>query len=212
MLQYTLENEYTERGYAIIAGTDEAGRGCLAGPVVAAACILPRGLIIDGINDSKKLSPARRKALSNIIKKQAISYAISLATVDEIDEMNILNAAQLAMRRAVAELNPQPDLIFVDGNIARGFQVPAVPIIKGDSISPSVAAASILAKVYRDELLIALDKEYPGYGFAKNKSYCTKEHVEALRRLGPSPCHRKTFLSFLYRENNENQIIKQITP
>jgi ribonuclease HII len=200
MLQYTLEYEYEKRGYAIIAGTDEAGRGCLAGPVVAAACILPRGLIIDGLNDSKKLSPARRQAFSDIIKKQAISYAISFATVDEIDEMNILNAAQLAMRRAVAGLNPQPNLILVDGNIARDFPIHAVPVIKGDLISPSIAAASILAKVYRDDLLVALDKEYPGYGFAKNKSYFTKEHVEALRRLGPSPCHRKTFLSFLYRE------------
>lgn len=161
---------------------------------------MPRGLIIDGLNDSKKLSPARRQAFSDIIKKQAISYAISFATVDEIDEMNILNAAQLAMRRAVAGLNPQPNLILVDGNIARDFPIHAVPVIKGDLISPSIAAASILAKVYRDDLLVALDKEYPGYGFAKNKSYCTKEHVEALRRLGPSPCHRKTFLSFLYRE------------
>lgn len=201
MLLYTIENEQRELGYTVIAGTDEAGRGCLAGPVVAAACILPEGLHIEGLNDSKKLTAKKREALYDVIKDSAISYGIAEASVEEIDRVNILNAAQLAMRRAVAMLTPAPDLVLVDGNVARDFPMPTVTVIHGDSISPSIAAASILAKVYRDRLLIKMDEKYPLYGFAKNKSYSTREHMDALRKYGPSDCHRKTFLSFLSRDS-----------
>ncbi len=197
MLLYTLENEYKEKGFSVIAGTDEAGRGCLAGPVVAAACILPEGLVIDGLDDSKKLTAKKREKLYDVIIKSAVSYAIAEASVEEIDTLNILNASQLAMRRAVAQLTPSPDLVLVDGNVAREFPMTAVTVIHGDSISPSIAAASILAKVYRDRLLIEMDAQYPEYGFAKNKSYSTKEHMDALRLHGPKECHRKTFLKFL---------------
>ncbi len=197
MLEYTLENEYKSKGYAVVAGTDEAGRGCLAGPVVAAACILPDGLVIDGLDDSKKLSAKKREKLYDIIIDSAVSYGIAEASVEEIDTLNILNAAQLAMRRAVAMLSPAPELVLVDGNVAREFPMTAVTVIHGDAISPSIAAASILAKVNRDRLLIEMDAEYPEYGFAKNKSYSTKEHMDALRKCGPRDCHRKTFLKFL---------------
>lgn len=197
MLLYTLENEYREKGFSVIAGTDEAGRGCLAGPVVASACILPDGLVIDGLDDSKKLTPKKREKLYDIITASALSYAIAEASVDEIDSLNILNASQLAMRRAVAQLSPSPDLVLVDGNVARDFPMTAVTVIHGDAISPSIAAASILAKVYRDRLLVEMDAQYPEYGFAKNKSYSTKEHMDALRKYGPRECHRKTFLKFL---------------
>lgn len=200
MLLYTLENEYKEKGFSVIAGTDEAGRGCLAGPVVAAACILPDGLVIDGLDDSKKLTAKKREKLYDIIIDSAVSYAIAEASVEEIDSLNILNASQLAMRRAVAQLTPSPDLVLVDGNVAREFPMTAVTVIHGDSISPSIAAASILAKVYRDRLLIEMDAQYPEYGFAKNKSYSTKEHMDALRLFGPKDCHRKTFLKFLNEE------------
>lgn len=200
MLLYTIENEQRELGFTVIAGTDEAGRGCLAGPVVAAACILPDGLYIEGLNDSKKLTAKKREALYDVIKDSALSYGIAEASVEEIDSLNILNAAQLAMRRAVAMLTPTPDLVLVDGNVAREFPMPTVTVIHGDSISPSIAAASILAKVYRDRLLIEMDEKYPLYGFAKNKSYSTREHMDALRKYGPADCHRKTFLSFLNKD------------
>ncbi|MCD8314344.1 MAG: ribonuclease HII [Firmicutes bacterium] len=197
-LEYTIENECRTMGYGVIAGCDEAGRGCLAGPVVAAACILPDGLMIKGLNDSKKLSAKRRETLYDIIVSSAVAYGIAEASVSEIDEMNILNAAMLAMRRAVSKLSVVPSIVLVDGNKSPEFDgIAARTVIHGDGISPSIAAASILAKVYRDRLLVELDREYPGYGFAKNKSYGTKEHMEALRRLGPTECHRRTFLSFL---------------
>lgn len=201
MLLYTLENEYKEKGFSVIAGTDEAGRGCLAGPVVAAACILPEGLVIDGLDDSKKLTAKKREKLYDVIISSAVSYAIAEASVEEIDSLNILNASQLAMRRAVAQLTPSPELVLVDGNVAREFPMTAVTVIHGDSISPSIAAASILAKVYRDRLLVEMDAQYPEYGFAKNKSYSTKAHMDALRLYGPKDCHRKTFLKFLNEEN-----------
>ena len=204
MLLYTLEEKYAGEGYTVIAGTDEAGRGCLAGPVVAAACILTAGCEISGLNDSKKLTAKRREALFDVITDRAVSYGIAEASVDEIDSLNILNAAQLAMRRAVAMLSPQPSLVLVDGNIARDFTVKTVTVIHGDAISPSIAAASILAKVYRDRMLVAMDLQYPQYGFAKNKSYCTPEHMAALREWGPADCHRKTFLSFLSRDDNNS--------
>lgn len=205
MLEYTLESEYYDAGCKLVCGTDEAGRGCLAGPVVAAACILPLGLVIDGLNDSKKLTPKRRDALYDVIRESAVAHAIAEASVEEIDEMNILEASQLAMRRAVAALSPAPDLILVDGNVARGFPVRAVTVVHGDSISPSIAAASILAKVYRDRLMLELDRLYPEYGFSKHKAYCTAEHEAAIRAHGISDCHRKTFMSFLTRERGRRR-------
>ncbi len=193
-MDFNIEKDWNSKGFAVICGTDEAGRGPLAGPVCAAAVILPLGLEIDGLDDSKKLTPKKRELLFDIIKASAVSCGIAFADNKEIDEINILNASQLAMRRAVAMLNPKPDLVLVDGNIAREFDVKAVPIVKGDALSPSIAAASVLAKVTRDRFCEEMEREYPGYGFAKHKGYPTKEHYIALSRLGPCPLHRVTFL------------------
>ena len=197
MPSYEYENKYLAEGFTAVAGTDEAGRGPLAGPVCAAAVILPNGLEIEGLNDSKKISEKKRDMLFDIICEKAISYGIAYASVEEIDELNILNASQLAMRRAVDMLTPHPDLVIVDGNIARGFDCKAVTLIKGDAISMSVAAASILAKVSRDRVCQELDKQYPEYMLAKHKGYSTKLHMDLVRKYGPSPIHRKTFLKFL---------------
>lgn len=195
-LDWSIENEYFARGYSVVCGTDEAGRGPLAGHVVAAAVILPPGLIIDGLNDSKKLTEKRRENLYDIICESALSYGIASASEKEIDEINILNASMLAMKRAAAKLDPQPELILVDGNVARGFDIEAVPVIKGDAKSPSIAAASVLAKVTRDRMCLELDEKYPEYGFAAHKGYPTKAHMEAVIRYGPCPAHRRSFLSF----------------
>ena len=197
MLNWDIENNYYSKGYTIICGTDEAGRGPLAGPVCAAACILPRGLVIEGLNDSKKLSEKKREALFDLIIENAVSYSIQFIDNVTIDEINILEASQLAMRRAAAELDPVPDLVLVDGNIARDFPVEAIPIVSGDAKSPSIAAASVLAKVSRDRLCIEMDKEFPEYGFAKHKGYPTKAHREAVIKYGPCRLHRMTFLKFL---------------
>lgn len=196
-LTWEIENEYFAKGYSVICGTDEAGRGPLCGPVTAAACILPEGLIIDGLNDSKKISEKKRDELYDIIIENAVAYAIEEVSSEVIDEINILNAAQLAMRRAIEKLSVKPDLALVDGNVARNFPCDAVTVIKGDSKSPSIAAASILAKVTRDRLCAKLDADYPQYGIAKHKGYPTKDHMDAVREYGPSPIHRKTFLKFL---------------
>lgn len=193
-MEYNIEKDWMSKGYSVICGTDEAGRGPLAGPVCAAAVILPMGLDIPGLDDSKKLTPKKRELLFDIIKENAVAYGIAFADNIEIDEINILNASQLAMRRAVAMLDPRPELVLVDGNIARGFEMPAVTVIKGDSLSPSIAAASILAKVTRDRFCEQMEIDYPGYGFAKHKGYPTKEHYAALARLGPCPLHRRSFL------------------
>jgi len=197
MPDYTYELEALEHGFTVICGTDEAGRGPLAGPVCAAAVILPQGLVIEGLNDSKKISEKKREKLFDIICKEAVSYGIAFATAEEIDKINILNASQLAMRRAVAQLSPQPDFVLVDGNIARDFNMTAKPIVKGDALSMSIAAASILAKVTRDRYCLEMDKAYPEYHFAAHKGYPTKEHMDLVRALGPCPLHRKTFLKFL---------------
>lgn len=197
MPNYEFENELSEKGFAVVAGTDEAGRGSLAGDVFAAAVILPMGLVIEGLDDSKKLTEKKREALYEVIKKEAISYAVATASVEEIDTLNILNASQLAMRRAVAMLTPCPDAVLVDGNVAREFPMHAQTLIKGDSKSMSVAAASILAKVERDRYMEEIDKQYPQYQFAKHKGYSTKLHMDLVRELGPSHVHRKTFLKFL---------------
>lgn len=196
-LTWDTENKYFDEGLSVICGTDEAGRGPLCGPVTAGACILPRGIIIPGLNDSKKLSEKKRDELYDFIIENAVSWAVESVSNEIIDEINILNAAQLAMRRAIDKLTPKPQLALVDGNIARDFPCRAVTVIKGDSISPSIAAASILAKVARDRMCAELDALYPMYGIAKHKGYPTKEHMDAVRQYGPSPIHRKTFLGFL---------------
>ena len=193
--------EYEERlyseGYTAVCGCDEAGRGPLCGPVVAAAVILPRGLVIEGLNDSKKLTEKKREKLYDIIIENAVAYAICEATPEEIDEINILNASMLAMRRAIDALSVKADFALIDGNCTRGFTIPVEAVVKGDSLSYSIAAASILAKVTRDRGCIELDRLYPEYGIAKHKGYPTKEHMDAVREYGPSPIHRKSFLKFL---------------
>ena len=197
MPSFEFEEKYLSEGYKIICGTDEAGRGPLAGPVCAAAVILPLGYMPEDLNDSKKLTEKKRDLLFDLIRENAISYGIAFASVEEIDSLNILNASQLAMRRAVAMLSPTPDLVLVDGNVARGFEMKAVPIVKGDFLSASISAASILAKTARDRLMKELDEQYPEYQLSKHKGYPTPLHMQLVRELGPSPIHRKTFLKFL---------------
>ena len=202
MLDYAIENQLHEEGYTTVCGVDEAGRGPLCGPVFAAACILPDGLVLEGLNDSKKLTPKKRDKLFYLICENAIAYCIASASVEEIDELNILEADLLAMRRAIDGLSVKADFALIDGNIARGFQIPARAIIGGDAKSPSIAAASILAKVARDRDCITLDAQYPQYGIAKHKGYGTKQHMDALRTYGPSPIHRKQFIRFLDKDAN----------
>ncbi len=200
MLEFKYENKAAEQGYQAVCGVDEAGRGCLCGPVCAAAVILPEGWSHPALNDSKKLTPKKREELFTVITENALAYGIGWGSVEEIDEINILNAAMLAMRRAIAELPIQADYALVDGNIARDFPIPAEPIIGGDGISPSIAAASILAKVSRDRLCEEMERDHPGYGIGKHKGYCTKVHREALMELGPAPIHRKSFLKKILGE------------
>ena len=200
MLDYTIENQLHEEGYAVVCGIDEAGRGPLCGPVFAAACILPDGLVLEGLNDSKKLTPKKRDKLFDLICENAIAYCIASASVEEIDELNILEADLLAMRRAIDGLSVKADFALIDGNIARDFQIPARAVIGGDAKSPSIAAASILAKVARDRDCIELDAKYPQYGIAKHKGYGTKQHMDALRTYGPSPIHRKQVIRFLDKD------------
>lgn len=195
-----LEQALYDAGYTAVCGVDEAGRGPLCGPVVAAACILPMGLVIEGLNDSKKLSPKKRDLLFDAIKENAIAYSIAEASVAEIDEMNILEATLLAMRRAIAGLSVPADYALIDGNVDRDFSLPAQAVIGGDAKSPSIAAASILAKVTRDRACIELDRQYPQYGIAKHKGYGTRQHMDALRQYGPSPIHRKQFIRFLEKD------------
>ena len=200
MPSFDYENEKYALGYTAVCGCDEAGRGPLCGPVVAAAVILPRDCVIEGLNDSKKLTEKKREMLFEIIKEVAIAYAIAEASPEEIDEINILNASMLAMRRAVEALPVVADFALIDGNCSRGFAIPTETVVKGDSLSFSIAAASILAKVTRDRGCAELDRLYPQYGIAKHKGYPTKEHMDAVRKYGPSPIHRKTFLKFLDKD------------
>jgi len=197
MMDYFYEQQLNDEGYKIVCGMDEAGRGPLAGAVYAAAVILPHGLVIEGLNDSKKLTEKKREKLFDIIIENAVSYGIATASAAEIDEINILNASMLAMRRAAAMLDPKPDAGIIDGNTSRGFDFHTVTLVKGDSLSPSVAAASILAKVSRDRYMAELAEKYPEYNFAGHKGYPTKEHMDLVRKLGPCPEHRRTFLKFL---------------
>ncbi len=195
---WEIENSYFAEGVNLICGVDEAGRGPLAGPVCAAAVILPRGLEIPGLTDSKKLSDKRRRELFPIIKEQAIAYGIGFASHEEIDRINILQATFLAMERAMAQLEVRPELALIDGNREKDFGIPVKTVVKGDSLSASIAAASVLAKVSRDDVMLAMAQQYPGYGFEIHKGYGTKAHYEALRNLGASPIHRMTFLRKFY--------------
>lgn len=197
---WEIENERFAEGIEIICGVDEAGRGPLAGPVCAAAVILPKGLEIPGLNDSKKLTDKKRRELFPIIQEQALAYGIAFASHEEIDEINILQATYLAMERALAQLQLKPELALIDGNRAKDFGLPVMTVVKGDSRSANIAAASVLAKVTRDEYMEKMALEYPGYGFEIHKGYGTKAHYEALRNLGPSPIHRMTFLKKFYGE------------
>jgi len=197
---WEIENSYFEKGIRVICGVDEAGRGPLAGPVCAAAVILPPNVEISGLNDSKKLTDKRRRELFPIIKEQAIAYGIGLADHQEIDEINILQATYLAMERALAQLPVKPELALIDGNRAKDFGIPVQTVVKGDSLSASIAAASILAKVTRDDLMLEAAKQYPEYQFEVHKGYGTKAHYAALTDHGPSPIHRMTFLKKFYGE------------
>lgn len=195
---WVYEREAFADGVKLVCGVDEAGRGPLAGPVCAAAVILPPELVIPGLNDSKKLTDKKRRELYDVITAEAVSYGIAFASEKEIDEINILQATFLAMARAMEKLTPQPELALIDGNRAKDFGLPVRTIVKGDSLSASIAAASILAKVTRDRLMEQYDAVYPQYGFAVHKGYGTKRHYEALREFGPSPIHRMTFLKKFY--------------
>ncbi len=195
---FKYENEAKAEGFSVICGIDEAGRGPLAGPVCAAAVILPEGCVIDGVNDSKKLTEKKREALFDVIKEKALAYSIAVADEKEIDEVNILQATYLAMRRAFDGLNIKPDMALVDGNRDPLLGVPTKTIVKGDANSMSIAAASILAKVTRDRFMLEMDKKYPEYQFAKHKGYGTKLHYEMLEKYGASEIHRITFLKSFY--------------
>ena len=197
MLDFDFDSSFLNDEIKIVCGTDEAGRGPLAGHVAAAACILKPGVVIDGLDDSKKLTEKRREAIFDRITESCIAYGIAFASPCEIDEINILNASLLAMKRAVNMMSVKPDLILVDGNKAYCFDSPAISVIKGDAKSQSIAAASVLAKVTRDRLCAKLDSIYPQYGFSKHKGYPTKDHMIAVYKYGPCPEHRVSFLSFL---------------
>ena len=191
---WQLENELYDGGISTLCGVDEAGRGPLAGPVCAAAVILPRGLVIDGLNDSKKLTERRREQLYDEIKEKALHWAVAFAGVEEIETLNILGATYLAMNRAIAGLGVVPELALIDGNRAKGVEYDTRCVVGGDGKCADIAAASVIAKVTRDRLMCELDAQYPGYGFAKHKGYGTAAHYAALRELGPCPAHRLSFL------------------
>ena len=194
---WSIESRHFADGIKLICGVDEAGRGPLAGPVCAAAVILPPHVDIPGLNDSKKLTDKRRRELFPIIKEQAIAYGIGLASHEEIDRINILQATYLAMERALAQLEVEPELALIDGNRAKDFGLPVETVVKGDSLSASIAAASILAKVTRDRLMLELDEKYPQYEFKKHKGYGTALHMDLIRKYGPCDCHRPSFLKKL---------------
>ncbi len=188
-----IESRLYKKGYINVCGVDEAGRGPLCGPVVAAAVILPKDEKIDGVNDSKKLSEKKREVLFDVIKEKAITVGVGISDVELIEKINILNATKIAMKEAIENLKIKPDYVLVDGNQAIDISVPFETVISGDAKSESIAAASIIAKVTRDRLLIEYDKKYPEYGFAKHKGYGTKAHIEAIRTYGLTPIHRPSF-------------------
>ena len=195
---WSLENAVYDEGYELVCGVDEAGRGPLAGPVCAAAVILPRGLIIPGLDDSKKLSEKKREEIFEIIKEKAVSYGIAFATVEEIEEYNILAATFIAMNRAISQLEPAPSIALIDGNRTKGIEIESRCVVKGDSKCADIAAASILAKVTRDRYMLEMAEKFPQYYFEKHKGYGTKLHYEALRAHGPSEIHRLSFLKKMH--------------
>jgi ribonuclease HII len=197
---WLIEDSFYEQGIGVICGVDEAGRGPLAGPVCAAAVILPHHLEIPGLDDSKKLTDKRRRELMPVIKEQAIAYGIGFASHEEIDEINILQATFLAMQRALDQLQGKADFALIDGNREKDFGLPVKTVVKGDSLSANIAAASVIAKVTRDELMEEMAKEYPQYGFEIHKGYGTKAHYAALMEHGPCPIHRMTFLKKFYAD------------
>ena len=199
----SLEDHYLAQGYKVVCGTDDAGRGPLAGPVAAAAVILPQDCEIEGLNDSKKLTEKKREALYDVICREAIAYAVAMVDHQIIDEINILEATYVAMRRAVEKLPVQADFALVDGNRSKGLPVPFTCVVGGDAISPSNAAASVLAKVTRDRYMLEMDQKYPEYGFAKHKGYGSKAHYTALLAHGACPIHRRTFLKKFYAAHPE---------
>lgn len=195
MPDYEFEKAAALSGFSCICGVDEAGRGPLAGPVCAAAVILPEGAVIEGLDDSKKLTEKKRERLYDIIKQTAVAYSVAYGTLEEIETVNILEATYLAMNRAIEGLTVKPDFALIDGNrIPRGIKIPCETIVKGDSKSMSVAAASVLAKVTRDRLMLEYDKKYPEYNFKKHKGYGTREHTELIKQYGPCEIHRLSFL------------------
>lgn len=201
MPDFQFEKDAIEKGYKFVCGVDEAGRGPLAGPVCAAAVILPFGTEIEGLNDSKKLSEKKREALFDVIKEKALAYSIAFASVEEIEEFNILEATFIAMNRAIDSLNQKADFALIDGNrVPKGIKIPCQTVIKGDAKSQSISAASILAKVSRDRLLLEYDKQYPEYNFQKHKGYGTKEHTDLILKHGVCPIHRKSFLKNILGE------------
>lgn len=201
------DKKYLLNGKQILAGTDEAGRGPLAGPVVAAAVILPTDFYDDRINDSKKLSASMRDELFGVIKKNALAYAYTIISHKKIDEINILKASLLAMKKSVEKLKIQPNIILVDGNKSFTYNAEVITIVKGDSKSPSIASASIIAKVVRDRLMENHAKDYPNYGWLTNKGYPTKEHINAVLKYGACSLHRKTFLMKIFERANQTEII-----
>ena len=195
MPDYEFEKAAVNSGFSCICGVDEAGRGPLAGPVCAAAVILPEDAVIEGLDDSKKLTEKKREGLYDIIKETAVAYSVAYGTLEEIETVNILEATYLAMNRAIAGLSVKPDFALIDGNrVPRGIKIPCETVVKGDSKSMSVAAASVLAKVTRDRLMLEYDKKYPEYNFKKHKGYGTKEHTELIKQYGPCEIHRPSFL------------------
>lgn len=200
MVDYSIENEYREKGFNIICGVDEAGRGPLAGPVYAAAVILPSDCVIEGLNDSKKLTEKKREKLFDEIKEKALAYGIASADEKEIDEINILNATFLAMKRAINSLSVKPDLALIDGNQKPHTDIEEVTVIKGDAKSMSIAAASVLAKVSRDRFMLEMAEKYPQYEFARHKGYGTKLHYEKIAQYGVCDIHRRTFLKKILGE------------
>lgn len=195
MPDYEFEKAAVNSGFSCICGVDEAGRGPLAGPVCAAAVILPEGVVIEGLDDSKKLTEKKRERLYDIIKQTAVAYSVAYGTLEEIETVNILEATYLAMNRAIEGLTVKPDFALIDGNrVPRGIKIPCETVVKGDSKSMSVAAASVLAKVTRDRLMLEYDKKYPEYNFKKHKGYGTKEHTELIKQYGPCEIHRLSFL------------------
>lgn len=197
---WAYEREYLAKGISPVAGVDEAGRGPLAGPVCAAAVILPEGLEIPGLNDSKKLTDKKRRELYDIITAEAVSYGIAMVDETVIDEINILQATFRAMEQAMLQLTETPAMVLIDGNRKKEFPFPAETLIKGDGLSANIAAASVLAKVTRDRFMEQMAEEYPGYGFEVHKGYGTKAHYEAIARQGMCPLHRRTFLKKFYEQ------------